>query len=283
MRPHGIKPCNIFGWVQLQGCMCLHTQSPKIPKPVIRAAKLTAVLATAIYKVTGSRVQSLQCVCKCVFWHKMNSVKKTLHACMCVSVWVCACVLYLAALNSLAICSPNHACEVIQLKTEPKCVCIYCISEWEGIGRIFLADCNATLVSQLHCCSPSVCVCLILAGQRVNSLRMALKGRRAVDYMHIHPHPKRSNLSLPTWSMLGSLWYILCWYSLFFVYVNWVFIHLWPVFVTLSLCVGVWARMHARCTRISAAQKIEIHGQRTFMKIFLYVCLCEKCYVWETA
>lgn len=107
-----------------------------------------------------------------------------------------------------------------------------------------LANCTA---------APPPCVCLILAGQRVNSLRMALKGRRAVDYMHIHPHPKRSNLSLPTWSMLGSLWYILCWYSLFFVYVNWVFIHLWPVFVTLSVCrrVSTYActlHTHISCT-----------------------------------
>ena len=184
MRPHGIKPCNISRWDQLQGCMCLHTQSPKIPKPVIRAAQLTAVFAAAISKVTGSRVESLQGVCKCVFQHKLRSMKKTLHACVCLSVYVSS-VLYLAALNSSASCNLNHEHEVIQLMIERVCVCVclcvcvcarahacactcvhvcvcqYCISEWEGIGRILQADCDAALVGPVLLLSLSfLCVCV---------------------------------------------------------------------------------------------------------------------------
>lgn len=87
-RPHGIKPCNISRWGQLHGCMCLHTQYPKIPKLAIRLAQLTAVLAAANYRVTGKTVQSLQGVCKCVFCHKQRSLKKMLHACVCLRVYV---------------------------------------------------------------------------------------------------------------------------------------------------------------------------------------------------
>lgn len=81
MSPCGIKPCYISRWGQLQGCMCLHTQSPKIPKPVIRAAKSTPVLATAMFKDIGSRVQSVLGVCECAFWHEPKWMKKTVHAC----------------------------------------------------------------------------------------------------------------------------------------------------------------------------------------------------------
>lgn len=93
--------------------------------------------------------------------------------------------------------------------------------------------------------------------------------------MHIHPHPKRSNLSLPTWSMLGSLWYILCWYSLFFVYVNWVFIHLWPVFVTLSVCRRVSTHACTLHTHISCTEN------RNPWAVYFYEDLSVCVSVWE--
>lgn len=136
MRPHGIKPCNISRWGQLQGCMCLHTQPSKIPKPVIRAAKLTAVLAAAIYSIR-QQSSSLFRVCASVY-SGTNRGQWDRH-CMPVCVSVCMCarsVLYLAALDSSASCSPNHVREVIQLMIEPElcvCVCVRaCIFDQNG-------------------------------------------------------------------------------------------------------------------------------------------------------
>lgn len=66
-----------------------------------------------------------------------RSMKKMLHAC--VSVCVCAfSVLYLAALNFSASCSPHHMLEVIPLMTEPEmrvrvCPCTHaCMFVGEG-------------------------------------------------------------------------------------------------------------------------------------------------------
>lgn len=105
MRPHGIQPRNNSRWGQLQGCMSLHTQSLKSPKPVISLIELTAVLAAATYSIGPQSSVSSGCVRASVCVLARAEVNEKDVACLCVLVVF----LYLAALNSSASCSPNHA------------------------------------------------------------------------------------------------------------------------------------------------------------------------------